>query len=462
MHAKSAVLALLLLFPAVAFADAIERVAPDSFYAGNPEQFLSIFGTGLAGAVSTNVVYSGPAGQFTVEASDASSTRLDVWVPVPVSMTAGRYSVDVYADDGGGVVRHIGPAFISVIEQVIEAPPLLGIPENLFAEATSSEGAVVTYTVSALSQGGTGLTYGCDHPSGSLFPMNGTTVHCTASDSFGTTTGTFFVFVGDTLPPVVSVPADITSDNPVVTFTATAVDAIDGSRNVTCSPASGSTFPLGTTNVKCFATDEHANYGFASFNVTVTGGAAPVLHLPADMTVEATSPQGAFVSYTATADGGTIQCSPASGSQFALGTTTVSCSATNVDGTTTGTFTVTVVDTTAPEIVRLTPTPENLWPPNHKMTQVVIEAVVFDAVDLNPIVRIIDVKSNQPIDGTGDGDTSPDWEITGPLTLNLRAERAGNEDRKYTITVEAIDATGNRSVRTCEVKVSQPRGRAVR
>ena len=37
--------------------------------------------------------------------------------------------------------------------------------------------------------------------------------------------------------------------------------------------------------------------------------------------------------------------------------------------------------------------------------------------------RIVSVTSNEPVEGLGDGDTSPDWVITGNLT-DLRAERS--------------------------------------
>jgi hypothetical protein len=96
------------------------------------------------------------------------------------------------------------------------------------------------------------------------------------------------------------------------------------------------------------------------------------------------------------------------------------------------------------------------------MVPVTISAAVIDNGDPNPVVHIISVSSNQPINGTGDGDTAPDWEITGPLTVDLRAERAGNDDRKYTIVVEAIDASGNASQSSVEVKVTQSKGRALR
>jgi predicted extracellular nuclease len=87
---------------------------------------------------------------------------------------------------------------------------------------------------------------------------------------------------------------------------------------------------------------------------TLPEATPPVLHLPADITAEATSPAGAIVSYEATATDARdtnviVTCAPPSGSQFALGATTVNCSATNSrNKTAEGSFSVTVVDTTAP------------------------------------------------------------------------------------------------------------------
>jgi len=66
------------------------------------------------------------------------------------------------------------------------------------------------------------------------------------------------------------------------------------------------------------------------------------------------------------------------------------------------------------------------------------------------------VTSNEPVDGLGDGDTGPDWQITGDLTVNLRAERSGQgSGRIYTITIECTDFSGNSSTKT--VTVSVPR-----
>jgi uncharacterized protein len=82
----------------------------------------------------------------------------------------------------------------------------------------------------------------------------------------------------------------------------------------------------------------------------------PVLQLPANITAEATSPAGAIVNFNATATDAkdtnvVVTCTPASGSLFPFGATTVTCSATNSrNKTATGSFTVTVVDTTAPTV----------------------------------------------------------------------------------------------------------------
>ncbi len=61
--------------------------------------------------------------------------------------------------------------------------------------------------------------------------------------------------------------------------------------------------------------------------------------------------------------------------------------------------------------------------------------------------------------GVNDRKTALDWEITGKLTLNLRAERLGNgKGRIYTITVESRDAYGNASTRTVTVSVPKSQG----
>src|SRR5205823_5675031 len=104
------------------------------------------------------------------------------------------------------------------------------------------------------------------------------------------------------------------------------------------------------------ASDRSNNTGTASFTVTVRDTTPPQLSVPPNTTAEATGAAGAVVTYSATAtdsvDGAlAVSCTPASGSTFALGATTVSCSASDRSNNTgTASFTVTVRDTTPPTI----------------------------------------------------------------------------------------------------------------
>ena len=80
----------------------------------------------------------------------------------------------------------------------------------------------------------------------------------------------------DTAPPTLSSPTAVfrldrlgTPPGEVVTFSVTAVDDRDPAPTVTCVPAAGSFFPLGTTVVTCTATDAAGNRASSEFPVTV-------------------------------------------------------------------------------------------------------------------------------------------------------------------------------------------------
>ena len=100
-----------------------------------------------------------------------------------------------------------------------------------------------------------------------------------------------------------------------------------------------------------------------------------------------------------------------------------------------------------------------LRPPNHRMRNVAVSVSVSDNGDASPLTRIISVSSNESLNGTGDGNTDFDWEVTGGLTVDLRAERAGGGNvRIYTVTVESTDASGNSSTATVDVTVPHDLG----
>lgn len=144
-----------------------------------------------------------------------------------------------------------------------------------------------------------------------------------------------------------------------------------------------------------------------------------------------------------------------SGSFFPVGVTTNSFVLYNSIGRTAFcSFTVTVSDNEKPVINQVSVTPSVLWPPNHKMNNVTVNYSAWD--NCGNYNTTLSVSSNEPVNGTGDGDTAPDWIIVDNHHLQLRAERAGaGKGRIYTISITATDASGNTSVQQCKVTVPQ-------
>ncbi len=97
-----------------------------------------------------------------------------------------------------------------------------------------------------------------------------------------------------------------------------------------------------------------------------------------------------------------------------------------------------------------------LWPPNHKMIAVALDYGVADNCDPNPTCAL-SVSSNEPVNGSGDGNTSTDWQVVDAHHVLLRAERAGTgSGRLYTVTAACTDSAGNvgRASATVEVPKS--------
>ncbi len=181
------------------------------------------------------------------------------------------------------------------------APPVLTLPPMQTAEASSAAGASVPYP-NATASDASPTTIGYSQLSGSAFTLGTTPVLVTATDAAGnSSTGSFDVLVQDTTAPMVTGPADRTveaasASGAVVNFTPTATDAV-GVASIMASPASGSTFGIGATNVTVTAKDAANNEGTGTFKITVRDTTAPVLSAPA----------GGFTPLTlATGLGGTV------------------------------------------------------------------------------------------------------------------------------------------------------------
>ncbi len=247
-------------------------------------------------------------------------------------------------------------------------PVIVGATPNIVAEATSAAGAVVSYTLPAVTDTvDTNVIASCTLPPNSVFALSNNVVTCNAKDfsKNSATPKTFIITVQDTtIPNITGVPSTIVVEatsfsNTIVTYTLpTAYDLVSGNTFVACNKASGTAFNLGNTTITCTSTDAASNIASVSFLVTVRDTTAPnITGVPANQTVEATSASGAVATYilpTASdlVDGGTaVNCNKASGSTFALGTTIVTCNSTDSHANTaTKTFSVRVVDTTAPNV----------------------------------------------------------------------------------------------------------------
>ena len=105
-----------------------------------------------------------------------------------------------------------------------------------------------------------------------------------------------------------------------------------------------------------------------------------------------------------------------------------------------------------PVIQSIEASPSLLWPPNHRMVPVTVSVAADGGC------AIVGVASDDP---GGKKRDDPDWVITGPLTVDLRAERSGSSDgRRYTISVECRGVAGATDAATTVVTVPHDRGKA--
>ncbi len=235
-------------------------------------------------------------------------------------------------------------------------PPELTIPADITGkEATSAEGTPVD-TGMAQAKDIFKVTVTSDKPS--VFPFGTTRVKWTAEDEHGNKTEkTQNVTVVDTTPPELTIPADIAGKEatsaegtPVDTGTAQAKDIF----KVTVTSDKPSVFPVGTTEVKWTAVDEHGNKTEKTQNVTVVDTTPPELTIPADIAgKEATSAEGTPVEtgIALAKDLFKVTVTSNKPSVFPVGTTEVKWTAVDEHGNKTEkTQKVTVVDTTPPEL----------------------------------------------------------------------------------------------------------------
>jgi hypothetical protein len=117
-----------------------------------------------------------------------------------------------------------------------------------------------------------------------------------------------------------------------------------------------------------------------------------------------------------------------------------------------------LIECTGPIISNTSSNPREIWPPNHKMVPVTVNYTVTDNCS-SALACSLSVSSNEPVNGAGDGNTSPDWQVIDAHHVLLRAERAGpGNGRIYTITIHCQDEFGLSSNPTVTVTVPHDQG----
>jgi len=100
--------------------------------------------------------------------------------------------------------------------------------------------------------------------------------------------------------------------------------------------------------------------------------------------------------------------------------------------------------------------PARLWPPNHSLVQVRIVGLA-DPNNDQVTITVSGVTQDEPLNGLGDGDTSPDAIFSDGILL-VRTERAGGGNgRVYKISFQADDAFGEGCAGTVIVCVPHDR-----
>lgn len=268
---------------------------------------------GLNGAFAAHVPFN-----FTVDDPDYPLDQVTVICNTNNGdvFLQGETWVTCYPQDPSGRGQNV----MFTVSVTIPPPMFANVPDPISVEATSAEGAVVTFVPPTASDvRGTSDTVTCDHLSGIAYPIGTTTVTCSApvmSGSVTDITGTaqFTITVtpqassggggggtgggggggptggtggttGDTTAPTLAQHPNVVVDavkpsGAIVSYDITETDPDNTSAQIvtTCTPASGTLFPLGphattrTVTVTCTGRDPAGNESTPmSFRVKVLG-----------------------------------------------------------------------------------------------------------------------------------------------------------------------------------------------
>jgi hypothetical protein len=378
---------------------------------------MLLVGTVAAGLLLMPV---GVARADTLQSADLVASPATHTVAVG-DLDATKYWLNANNGDGGTQVDNCNAFDGSPANVTINAPAAVTVSPNPFQLTNCGSANGKTVNLSSTTPG--------------EYEITATVVDSGSPDprSYNESPAKFTLHVTapvDTTPPVITAPditKEATGELTEVEFNATADDAVDGDRPVSYSD--NGPFSVGVHTVTASASDLSGNSASKDFTVTITEPAPPpdttdpVIDVPADITKEATGPDGAVVDFVVSASDETdgpveVNCTPDSGSVFPLGETTVNCSAIDEASNEASTsFKVIVEDTTAP-------------------------AITAEDIELEATGPTTPVTFNASATDLVDGDVPVSYSDSGPFSVG-----------SHVVTVTATDAAGNSTTKDFTVKV---------
>jgi hypothetical protein len=153
-------------------------------------------------------------------------------------------------------------------------PPVLTVPSDITAEATSTSGAIVTYIATAADDTDGPIVPSCVPSSGSTFTLGTTTVTCTASDTAGNTASASFNVTVVNVAPVANDDYAVTNED-----TAIIIDPVANDSDPNGDPLAVTSLSSPTSGIAIINSDSTVTFvpalnfnGTVSFNYTVSDG----------------------------------------------------------------------------------------------------------------------------------------------------------------------------------------------
>ncbi|MEW6130960.1 MAG: HYR domain-containing protein [Acidobacteriota bacterium] len=355
---------------------------------GEGETFLGFTSviTDASGNASFNVTIPGSIAQgkvITATATDSANNTSEFCRGIQVGGLAGGQPADLSVLITMPVSAQTGSEFTKTILVSNAGPNIASsvtltdsFPSNVSILSCNASGGGVcsgtgtnrTVTFASFPPGTSAVItivarLGCTIANGTLIGNTATVFSATTPDPLSGNNIATVSLLALNPNPTITCPGTITRSNDpgqcaaIVPYSVLVNDNCPGVA-VLCSPPSGASFVVGTTNVTCTATDSGGATASCSFSVIINDTEPLSIACPANLMVTTTSSQCTpVVSYALprafdNCPGATVTCTPPPGSTFPVGTTLINCVATDARGSrATCSFSLTVVGHTEASLI---------------------------------------------------------------------------------------------------------------